>query len=85
MRKLIFEESAQDDIFFWSKTDLKVLRKVVELIEDTQQHPFSGKGKPEALKHQLRGFWSKRITDEHRLIYKVTDTELIIVQCRFHY
>lgn len=85
MRKAIFEQTAQEDLFYWAKTDLKILRKVIELIEDTQRTPFSGLGKPEPLKHELKGYWSKRITDEHRLVYKVTDESLIIIQCRWHY
>lgn len=85
MRKAIFEQTAQEDLFYWAKTDLKILRKVIELIEDTQRPPFSGLGKPEPLKHELKGYWSKRITDEHRLVYKVTDESLIIIQCRWHY
>ena len=85
MRKIILEETAQDDIFYWAKTDLKILKKIISLLEDTQSNPFSGIGKPEPLKHELKGFWSKRITDEHRLVYKVTDEELIVAQCRYHY
>ena len=85
MRKIILEVSAQEDVFYWAKNDLKVLRKIIELIEDTQRTPFSGKGKPELLKHNYKGFWSKRITDEYRMVYKVTDESLIIIQCRFHY
>ena len=85
MRKLIVEQTAQEDIFHWAKTDPKLLRKIIQLIEDTQRNPFSGLGKPEVLKHELKGFWSKRISDEHRLVYMVTDESLIIVQCRWHY
>lgn len=85
MRRLVFEESAQEDIYFWAKTDLKILRKIIDLAEDTQRYPFSGKGKPEALKYDFKGYWSKRISDEHRFVYKVTDEEIIIIQCRFHY
>lgn len=85
MRKAIIEQAAQEDLFYWAKTDLKVLKKIIELIEDTQKNPFSGLGKPEPLKYDLKGFWAKRITDEHRLVYKVTDETLLIVQCRWHY
>jgi len=85
MRKVIFEQTAQEDLFYWAKSDIKVLKKIIELIEDTQKTPFSGLGKPEPLKHELKGFWSKRITEEHRLVYKVTDDFLIIIQCRWHY
>lgn len=85
MRKVILESAAQEDLFYWAKVDLKLLRKIIELIEDTQKNPFSGLGKPEALKHELKGFWSKRIDYEHRLVYKITDDAIIIAQCRWHY
>ena len=85
MRKAVFEQTAQEDLFYWAKTDLKILKKIIELVEDTQKSPFSGLGKPEPLKHELKGYWSKRITDEHRLVYKVTDDSLIVIQCRRHY
>lgn len=85
MRSLIFESDAQEDLFHWAKVDLKILRKIIDLIEDTQSHPFSGKDKPEPLKHDLKGFWSRRITDEHRIVYQVTEAEIIVIQCRFHY
>ena len=85
MRSLIFESDAQEDLFHWAKVDLKILRKIIDLLEDTQSHPFSGKGKPEPLEHDLKGFWSKRINEEHRMIYQVTDNEIIVIQCRFHY
>ncbi|MCH2245601.1 MAG: Txe/YoeB family addiction module toxin [Crocosphaera sp.] len=60
-------------------------KKIVELINDILRQPFSGLGKPEPLKHNLKGYWSRRINDEHRLIYQVTDTEIIIISCKFHY
>nr|WP_197083671.1 Txe/YoeB family addiction module toxin [Crocosphaera watsonii] len=60
-------------------------KKIVELINDILRQPFSGRGKPEPLKHNLKGYWSRRINDEHRLIYQVTDTEIIIISCKFHY
>jgi toxin YoeB len=85
MRSLVFEADAQEVLFYWAKADLKILRKIIDLLEDTQSHPFSGKGKPEGLKHNLKGFWAKRINDEHRMVYKVTDDEIIVIQCRFHY
>lgn len=85
MKLLLFENTAFEDLHFWSKNDLKLLKKIIELIADIQKTPFTGIGKPEALKHDFKGFWSRRINDEHRLIYKITDSELIIVSCRFHY
>ncbi|TAE24580.1 MAG: Txe/YoeB family addiction module toxin [Cytophagales bacterium] len=85
MRKLIVEQAAQEDLFFWARTDPKLLRKILQLIEDAQKNPFSGLGKPEALKHDLKGLWSRRISDEHRLVYMVNDEALFILQCRWHY
>jgi toxin YoeB len=85
MRSLIFEPDAQEDLFHWAKVDIKILRKIIDLLEDTQKHPFTGKSKPEPLKHDLKGFWSRRITDEHRVVYQITDEEIIVIQCRFHY
>jgi toxin YoeB len=85
VRKIIFHKQAFDDFLFWSKNDLKVVKKIIELINDIQKHPFEGLGKPEALKHGFKGAWSRRITDEHRLIYLITDTDIGIIACRFHY
>jgi toxin YoeB len=62
-----------------------MLQKINSLLKDISRTPFEGIGKPEALKHKYRGFWSRRIDQEHRLIYKVTDTEILIAKCRFHY
>lgn len=66
-----FEQSAFDDFEAWAKTDKKIFAKIVSLIKDTPRTPFSGLGKPEPLKHELSGYWSRRITDEHRLVYKI--------------
>jgi toxin YoeB len=85
MRKTIIESSASEDLLFWAKNDLKVLKKIILLIDDTLSNPFSGLGKPEPLKHNLKGYWSKRINDEHRMVYKVTEDFIIIAQCRKHY
>lgn len=76
---------AWDDYLYWQKNDKKLLKKINELIKEIRRTPFSGTGKPEPLKHALEGYWSRRITREHRLVYKVTDEELHIVQCRYHY
>ena len=73
------------DYLFWQEHDRKVLARVNELIRDTMHNPFSGIGKPEPLKSNLKGWWSRRITQEHRLVYRVEDSVLIIMQCRFHY
>ncbi len=80
-----FTEKAWDDYLYWQKNDKRVLKRINELIKYTQRSPFAGIGKPEPLKHQLQGLWSRRINDEHRLVYEVEDTDLRIVACRFHY
>jgi toxin YoeB len=83
--KLVFSEHAWDDYLFWQKTDKKNLRRVNSLIKEAMRHPFEGVGKPEPLKHGLSGYWSRRITDEHRFVYKVSDDALEIAQLRYHY
>ena len=74
-----------EDYVYWQETDRKTLQKVNELIRDTLRNPFSGIGKPEPLKGNLKGWWSRRITQEHRLVYRVDGDLLVIMQCRFHY
>jgi toxin YoeB len=83
--KLIFSEHAWDDYLFWQKNDSKTLERINTLIGEIQRQPFTGIGKPEPLKHALAGYWSRRINDEHRLIYKVSDAGLLIAQLRYHY
>ncbi|MFP4349810.1 MAG: Txe/YoeB family addiction module toxin [Thermodesulfobacteriota bacterium] len=83
--KLVFSEHAWDDYLFWQKTDKKILRRVNSLIKEAMRHHFEGVGKPEPLKHGLSGYWSRRITDEHRFVYKVSDDALEIAQLRYHY
>ena len=85
MRHIVFEGSAFQDFVEWTTVDNKMFRRIVHLIMDTLRHPFSGLGKPEPLKYALRGYWSRRINDEHRLVYRVTDESIIIVACRYHY
>jgi len=85
MRNIVFETSAFEQFNKWALENKKIYAKIVELINDIQRHPFSGIGKPEPLKHRLKGFWSRHITDEHRLVYKITDEEVILVSCKFHY
>ena len=80
-----FLPQAFNDYNDWIKLDKKIHAKIVELIKEIQRDPFVGKGKPELLKHQLSGLWSRRITEEHRLIYKVLENEVVIISCRFHY
>ena len=82
---LSWDKDAWNDYIYWQQTDKAVLRRINELIEECLRTPFEGKGKPEPLKENLSGFWSRRITDEHRLVYRVESTRLHIIQCRFHY
>ncbi len=84
-RRLTFESEAFEDFVNWVKLDKKLHGKIVTLIQDIDRSPFSGLGKPEPLKYDLRGSWSRRINDEHRLVYRVTDAEVVIVSCRYHY
>ena len=85
MRKISFEKTAFEQYNDWLKTDKKIFRRIAKLIVDIQNQPFYGIGKPELLKYEYKGYWSRRITDEHRLVYKVTDDEIIIVSCKYHY
>jgi len=83
--KLIFSDNAWDDYLYWQNTDKKILRRINALIKETKRNPFEGIGKPEPLKHALSGYWSRRITDEQRFIYKVTENAIHIAQLRYHY
>jgi len=83
--KIIFSDHAWDDYLFWQKTDKKVLRRINALIEETQHNPFEGIGKPEPLKHALSGYWSRRITDQHRFVYTISENTIHIAQLRYHY
>jgi toxin YoeB len=82
--KLVFAETAWEDYLYWQKQDKKMVQRINQLIRDIQREPFSGVGKPEALKPALSGFWSRRITHEHRIVYRVLGEELQIAQLRFH-
>ena len=82
---LVFTPEAWQDYVHWQATDTKQLKRINQLIKDTLRMPFDGIGKPEALKADLSGYWSRRINDEHRLVYEVTKTELVIISCRYHY
>lgn len=84
-RRIVFEAAAFADFNDWLGRDRKLHRKIIALIKDIERSPFSGLGKPEPLKHELSGYWSRRIDSEHRLVYAVTDAEIIIVACRYHY
>jgi toxin YoeB len=83
--KLIFSEGAWEDILFWQKTDKKILLRINLLIKEICRTPYEGMGKPEPLKHALAGYWSRRINDEHRIVYKVEGDSLFIAQLRYHY
>lgn len=83
--KLIFAENAWEDYLYWQKTDKKILKRINLLVRDITRDPFEGIGKPEPLKHALSGYWSRRINDEHRIVYKIDQKSLLIVQLRFHY
>lgn len=83
--KLVFVEQSWEDYTYWQKEDKVILKRINLLIKDIQRNPFDGIGKPEPLKYKYSGFWSRRITDEHRLIYRIEDDEIQIVKCRFHY
>ena len=85
MREIVFHPDAFEDFLAWSKEDRKLFDRLVRLLRETQRHPFEGTGKPEPLRYELAGYWSRRINDEHRLIYKATDTQLIIASCKYHY
>ena len=82
---LSWADNAWDDYLYWQKTDKKILKRINSLIKEMQRTPFAGMGDPEALKHTKTGYWSRRINREHRIVYKVTDAALIIVQCCYHY
>lgn len=83
--KLVFSENAWEDYQYWLKTDKKVLNRINKLIKETRREPFAGIGKPEPLKHSLTGYWSRRINEEDRMVYKATDDALLIAQLRYHY
>ena len=83
--KLVFSETAWEDYLYWQKTDTKTLARINQLIREASRQPFTGIGKPELLKHALKGYWSRRINDEHRFVYKATDDGLLIAQLRYHY
>ena len=85
MRTVKLIPKAFDEFSFWAEEDRRLLIKILDIIKDIQRNPFSGLGKPEPLKHKYKGLWSRRINKEHRLIYQVTEEEIVIVSCRFHY
>ena len=85
MRQLMFTNIAFDDFIEWSSENKKLFDRIVKLLVEVRRTPFEGIGKPELLKHDLKGYWSRRINQEHRLIYKVTDETILVLSCRDHY
>ena len=83
--RLIFAEHAWQDYLYWQKTDKKIIRRINTLIKECSRDPFAGVGKPEPLRHALAGYWSRRIDDTHRMVYKVSGEDLLIAQLRYHY
>lgn len=83
--KLTFSTKAWEQYLYWQSTDRKILKRINTLIKDMQREPYEGIGKPEPLKHGLSGYWSRRINDEHRIVYKYRDDAILIAQLRYHY
>ena len=83
--KLVFAQEAWDDYLSWQKHDKRMRERINKLITEVQRDPFAGVGKPEPLKHALAGFWSRRINDEHRMVYRIEGGALLLAQLRFHY
>lgn len=83
--RLVFSERAWEDYLYWQKTDKKVLERINTLIKEVRRDPFSGIGKPEPLKHALSGYWSRRIDESNRMVYKISMDSLLIAQLRYHY
>ena len=85
MKSILLEKNAVEDFEYWNKNDLKILKKIAELLLPIMRNPFEGIGKPEPLKGDLKGYWSRRITDEHRIVYTVTTDTIIVIACKTHY
>ena len=83
--KLIFADAAWEDYLYWQKQDRRMVERIDKLIRETQREPFAGVGKPEPLKHALAGYWSRRINEEHRMVYKIEGDSLLLAQLRYHY
>lgn len=83
--RLLFHDDAWDDYLYWQSADRKILKRIDDLLKDCKRSPFDGIGKPEPLKGDLFGCWSRRITDEHRLVYVVENGTIIVLKCRYHY
>jgi toxin YoeB len=83
--KLIWAQQAWEDYLYWQKSDKTILKRINRIIKETIRSPFEGIGSPEPLRHNWTGYWSRRITKEHRFVYKQKNDELLIAQCRYHY
>ena len=83
--RVVFVEESWEDYLYWQKTDRKMLSRINKLLREIARDPYHGTGKPEPLKHKFRGYWSRRINAEHRLIYRVTDSGILVAKCRFHF
>lgn len=83
--KLIFSENAWDDYMYWQKTDKKIVKRINVIIKDIQRNKYEGIGKPEPLKHNLSGYWSRRIDSANRIVYKIENDSILIAQLRYHY
>ena len=82
---LVFSDHAWDDYIYWQNNDKKMVQKINQLLKEIVRSPHEGIGKPEALKHGLAGYWSRRINDEHRIVYRISGKDLLIAQLRYHY
>ena len=82
---LTFTPNAFENYKEWANTDKQIFKKINEIIQSVERTPYEGIGKPEPLKHQLKGYWSRRITEEHRLVYTVNEREVLIISCKYHY
>ncbi|NOS87930.1 MAG: Txe/YoeB family addiction module toxin [Methylococcaceae bacterium] len=82
---ILFTADAWEDYLYWQQTDKQILKKINHLLREIQRTPFTGIGKPEPLKHQLQGCWSRRIDSEHRLVYEISGTQIKVIGCRLHY
>lgn len=85
MKNVVLTPRALEEIGFWAKEDRRILLRILDLINDIQRDPFSGIGKPEPLRHEFKGLWSRRIDNTHRLVYSVETKQIVIAACRFHY
>lgn len=83
--RIIFSGNSWEDYTSWLSEDKRILKRINELIKEIQRYPYEGKGKPEPLKYDMAGYWSRRIDREHRLVYQVRENDILIVSCRYHY